>query len=219
MPTDTLSQNPAENRTSVYTRWQHGLSLQVEVGTQGVGADVRYGLLPRLSVRSGASFIPITANNILSLPGFQSTNNISIKFYNIHLTADFVPFKKVHGLRLVAGAAYLYKADGGISVISTGTYNYGNTTITGADVGSLNINVSWKGIAPYAGIGVFKSFPSHRFNFNLDLGTYYLNQPSTNIMGTGLLSDNTILEPQFNDNLKNYRWLPVVQLNFNFRLK
>jgi hypothetical protein len=57
------------------------------------------------------------------------------------------------------------------------------------------------------------------FNFNMDIGTYYLNQPSTHIIGTGLLTDNNTLEPQFNQNLKNYRWLPVLQLNFNFRLK
>lgn len=202
-----------------HIKFRHSLSLQIEAGTQGLGADLRYGLLSRLSVRGGMSFIPVKQNNVLTLPGFQSTNSASVNFYNAHLLADFVPFKKMRGFRLVGGAAYLYKAEGGVNVIPTGSYTYGNTTVTGTDIGSLNLAVSWKGVAPYAGFGLFKSFPNHLFNFNLDLGTYYLNQPQTHIVGTGLLSDNNQLEPQFNQNLKGYRWLPVLQLNFNFKLK
>lgn len=201
------------------TRYHHPLSLQMEAGTQGVGADLRYGLAKRLSLRAGMSFIPVKEDNVITLPGFESTNSASINFYNAHLLADFVPFKKMRGFRLVGGAAYLYKANGGLSVIPTGSYTYGNTTVTGTDIGNLNLNVSWKGVAPYLGIGLFKSFPSHVFNFNLDLGTYYLSQPQTHIIGTGLLTDNNSLEPQFNDNLRNYRWLPVLQLNFNFKIK
>jgi len=197
----------------------HHWSMQLEAGTQGVGADFRYGAFKQLSFRLGASFIPVTANNALSLPGFQSTNSINVNFYNAHLLADIVPFKGARGLRLVLGGAYLYRADGGLNVTPTGSYNYNNVTITGTDIGSLNMNVSWKGVAPYAGLGLFRSFPSHVFNFNLDLGTYYLAQPQTHIIGTGLLSDNYQLEPQFNENLKGYRWLPVLQLNFNFKLK
>ncbi|OCX54693.1 hypothetical protein BEL04_10740 [Mucilaginibacter sp. PPCGB 2223] len=205
--------------STITDAFKHHLSMQFEAGTQGVGADLRYGAFKQLSFRLGASFIPVTANNALSLPGFQSTNSINVNFYNAHLLADIVPFKGARGLRLVLGGAYLYKADGGLNVIPTGSYNYNNVTVTGTDIGSLNMNVSWKGVAPYMGLGLFRSFPSHVFNFNLDLGTYYLAQPHTHIIGTGLLSDNYQLEPQFNENLKDYRWLPVLQLNFNFKLK
>jgi len=212
----TSKQSVVKQTTSdVYTS---PLSLQIEAGTQGLGADLRYGAFKRLSFRAGASFIPVTYNNALTLPGFQSTNNATVNFYNVHLLADVVPFKAARGLRIVAGAAYLYKADGGLNVVPTGSYTYGNTTVTSTDIGSLNMDVSWKGVAPYIGLGLFKSFPNHFFNFNLDLGTYYLSQPQTHIIGTGLLSSNSELEPQFNKNLKDYRWLPVIQLNFNFRL-
>lgn len=209
----------APNASTISARLPHHLSFQLEGGTQGVGGDLRYGAFQRASFRLGASFIPVTANNALSLPGFQSTNSISVNFYNIHLLADMVPFKGARGLRIVAGGAYLYKADGGLNVIPTGSYTYGNTTVTGTDIGNLDMNVSWKGIAPYLGLGLFRSFPSHVFNFNLDMGTYYMAQPQTHIIGTGLLADNYQLEPQFNNNLKQYRWLPVLQLNFNFKLK
>lgn len=217
--TDKDGQAGFDPKPKVQNPFTQPISLQLQVGTQGLGADVRFGVLRRLSLRAGLSFIPVKANNVLSLPGFQSTNSATINFYNAHLLADFVPFKGIRGFRLVGGAAYLYKADGGLSIIPTGSYTYGNTTVTGADIGNLNMNVSWKGIAPYMGIGLFKSFPNHVFNFNLDLGTYYMTSPSTHIIGTGLLTNNSTLEPQFNNNLKDYRWLPVIQLNFNFKIK
>jgi hypothetical protein len=194
------------------------ISLQLEAGTQGVGGDLRFKLAKKLSLRTGATFIPITANNAVSLPGFESQNTITVNFFNAHLLADWVPFGGVRSLRLVGGAAYFYKAEGSFFVIPTGSYKYGNTTVTGADIGNLNMSVAWKGVAPYAGLGLFRSFPKHFFNVNLDLGVYYLTAPQTHIVGTGLLADNSQLEPQFNENLKDYRWMPVIQLNFNFRL-
>lgn len=197
----------------------HPVSLQLQAGTQGVGADVRYGLQEKLSLRAGASFIPVNTSSNLSVSGFTTDYTADVKLFNLHLLADYAPFSSMKGLRLVAGGAYLYKADGGLVLTPTGNYNFGNYALTGADVGVLNMDVTWKGVAPYIGLGLFKSFPNHFFNFNLDLGTYYLSSPSTHITGTNMLNGNYQLEPQINENMKDYRWLPVLQLNFNFRLK
>ncbi|WP_233268746.1 hypothetical protein [Mucilaginibacter lacusdianchii] len=195
------------------------LSLQLQVGTQGVGGDLRYGSDKRFSARAGVSFIPVKVNNVFSFSGFDGSTNASVKFSNVHLLADFVPFKQARGFRLVGGAAYLYHAQGGMEFLPTGDYKFGNYTVTADDLGKLNMDISWKGVAPYLGIGLFKSFPNRLFNINLDLGTYYLSQPSSHIVGTNLLSDNNQLEPQLNSNIKSYRWLPVLQVNFNFKLQ
>ena len=212
---DSVKKSSAKNQ-EVFLRH---ISFQLEAGSQGPGADLRYGLNKHLSARLGGNFIPFTGDNLVNLPGFQSTNTIRVNFYNVHLLADYVPFTSVRSFRLVVGGAYLYKADGGFTVIPTGSYTYNGITVTGTDIGTLNMDVTWKGFAPYAGLGLFRSFPHHMFNVNLDLGTYYLTAPQTHIIGTGLLADNYKLEPQFNQNLKDYRWLPVIQLNFNFRIK
>jgi hypothetical protein len=195
------------------------VAFQLTAGTQGVGGDFHFGVAKQLSLRAGAAFIPVKANNVFTIAGFQSTNNVSVKFSNIHLMADLIPFANAQGFRLVAGAGYLYKATGGLEVIPTGTYNVGNYNLTAADLGRLNIDVSWKGVAPYLGIGLFKGIPKRRFNVNFDFGTYYLSQPRTRVIGTEMLADNYKLEPQFNSNLKNYRWMPVMQMNFNFRIR
>ena len=68
-------------------------------------------------------------------------------------------------------------------------------------------------------VALFKSFPNRLFNMNIDVGTYYLASPGTSFTGTKLLSDNNSQASQFHQNMEGYRWLPVLQLNFNFRIK
>ncbi len=207
------------NSNKTIPNYTNALSLQLEAGTQGVGGDLRFGLSQRLSARLGANFAPINTSNNLSFSGFTTDYTADVKFSNVHLLLDLVPFKRIRGFRLVTGAAYLYQASGAVTLSPTGNYTFGNYKVTGADIGTLNMQVDWKGVAPYFGLGLFRGFPSHFFNFNLDLGTYYLTSPKTHIVGTNLLADNNSLEPQFNENLKDYRWMPVLQLNFNFRIK
>ena len=195
------------------------ISAQVIMGSQGIGLEGRYGISESFSARLGGSFLPARANNVFTLNGLNSTTNVSAKFYNVHLLADYIPNPDVQWLRIVGGAAYLYKAQGNVDVLPVGNYHVANYSISSAELGTLKIDVSWKGVAPYLGLGFFNCFPSNVFNMNFDLGTYYLNQPKSTIVGTKLLSDNYKLEPQVDSNLKSYRWLPVLQVNFNFRIQ
>jgi hypothetical protein len=193
-------------------------ALEINVGTQGIGADYSYGILPRLAVRLGADIIPLSAKNLFNVSGFKSTSKATAKFQNIHLLADFIPFKDHSGLRLVGGMAYFFKANGDINLQPSDEYSYGDIILTSDQVGQINMNVNWNGVAPYVGIGLARLFPSRLFNVNLDVGTYYLSRPNATITGTGILEGNGSQTGQLNDNLKNYKWLPVLQLNFNFKL-
>jgi hypothetical protein len=206
-------ENKAESSNS-------NISIQLSGGTQGIGGDLRYGFINKLSLRLGGNYTPLTYNGSVTSSGLQTNFNLAAKFANFHLLADYAPFINTKGLRLVSGLAYFNQGSLTASVNPTGSINVGNYTLSGADIGNLNLDVSWKrGVAPYLGIGLFKSFPNHFFNVNLDLGTYYVNSPSTNIAGTGLLLDNYKLEPKLNENLRDYKWLPVLQLNLNFKIK
>lgn len=216
---DFEAKNNRSNLADTISRIKSSLSLQLQAGTQGLGADLRYAVLPALSMRLGASFIPVTVKNAFTFSGFESRNDVDVKFSNVHLLADFVPFANIKGFRLVGGAGYLFEANGGVNVVPTGNYNYGEIALTPAQVGKVNIDVSWQGLAPYLGIGLFKSFPKKLFNINIDLGSYYLTTPKTTIVGTGMLSGNDSQEELINSNMSSYRWLPVAQLNFNFKLK
>ena len=51
-------------------------SIQLNLGTQGVGAELIYGLLPRLALRVGGNVIPIKANDVFNFDDFKSKTNI-----------------------------------------------------------------------------------------------------------------------------------------------
>lgn len=195
------------------------MSLQLHAGTQGIGADFRYGLLPKLSLRFGGSIIPsVTANNAFKIAGFDADNTLKANFTNLHLLGDFAPFK-TNSFRVVAGISYLFNANGDLNFKPRGNYNFDGLELTSEEVGDLNIGLSWQGLAPYLGLGFLRSFPKNKFNVNIDFGTYYLTAPRSTVVGTKLLSDNEALEPQLDENMSSYRFLPVIQLNFNFKIK
>ena len=194
------------------------VSVQILVGSQGIGADVRYGILPRLSGRLGFGIIPVTVNGVFGFSSTATDNQLSARFSNIHLLADYSPFSWSR-FRLVGGAAYLVKGNASVIITPTGSYQFGNTSVNSSQIGVLQASVDWKGVAPYLGLSLLRAFPNKFFNTNIDIGTYYLSSPGTSLTGTKMLSDNSSQEPKFNQNMQGYRWLPVVQLNFNFRIK
>jgi len=195
------------------------LSLQLHAGTQGIGADFRYGLMPKLSLRFGGSIIPsVTANNAFTIAGFDADNTLKANFANLHLLGDYAPFK-TNSFKIVGGISYLFNANGDLNFKPRGNYNFDGLELTSEEVGDLNIGLTWKGVAPYLGLGLLQSFPKNKFNVNIDFGTYYLTAPRSTVVGTKLLSDNDALEPQLDENMSSYRFLPVIQLNFNFKIK
>jgi len=199
---------------------KHPVSIQFHAGTQGIGIDARYGITQQLSFRLGGSAIlPIKINNALKFSDFNSTNNLRADLANAHLLADYAPFKKWQGFRLVGGTGYLFKGNGRLNVIPKGDFKYGDIRLTPEQLGVVDFNISWRGIAPYVGVGFLKSFPKKAFNVNIDLGTYYLTAPKATIVGTEMLAHNDSQSDLITSNVSDYRWLPVIQLNFNFKIK
>jgi len=193
-------------------------SVKLNLGSQGIGGEFTYGVAKKVALRLGVNVIPVSVNDAFEFADFNSTSKVSAKFTNIHLLADYTPFKSAPAFRLVGGVAYFARAKGSMYVQPKDNYTYGDIVLNEEQMGYLNMDIDWKGIAPYAGIGLFRVMPKRRFNVNLDLGTYYLKQPDIKIVGTGILKGNNSQEGQLEENVKDYRWLPVIQLNFSYKL-
>lgn len=192
-------------------------AIQLNIGTQGIGAAYTYGVGKQLALRGGINAIPIKANDVFKISGFNSTSHVSADFYNLHVLADYTPFQQVSWFRVVGGFAYFFKANGNARISPSDDYKYGDLTLTPEQIGYVDLNVDWDGLAPYLGIGLLRTFPKRKFNVNVDLGTYYLNKPEASILGTGLLTGNDSQTDQLQSNIKDYRWLPILQVNFNYK--
>ncbi|SFH34880.1 hypothetical protein [Pedobacter insulae] len=196
------------------TKVKKDMSLQVMVGTQGIGVNFRYVLTPKIGLRFGGSYAQASANDLLKIDGFKTTNKASGKFNTVQALAEFMPLK---GIRLVGGVAYLASAEASIYLTPKDTQKFEDMTFTPAEIGSLDVTADWGTIAPYFGFGFGKGIPKKRFNVNFDLGAYYLSAPSVTIVGTKRLSENDPNEAIIQENMKGYRFMPVAQLNFNFK--
>jgi len=197
---------------------KHDQSIGITTGAQGFGAEYRYGLFSSLNLRAGFSYLPLSRDNVFKLHDLNSNNTVSAKFTGISLLADFTPFKGFGFLRIVGGASYLVQANGHVFVQPTDAYKYGDIALSQDQVGNLDMDVNWKGIAPYAGLGFVHAFPKKKFNINLDLGVYHLVAPTAQMTGTGLLAGNSSQSSTLQNNVSDIRWAPKVQLNFNFKL-
>jgi hypothetical protein len=190
-------------------------SVNLHFGSQGIGTELKYNFYKKLSARLGASIIPVEVNNVIRLDDFETEDKFAAKFTNIHLLFDY-PIAG-QGVRFVAGGAYFIKAKGSIDRTAKASTGFGEITYTPEQLGTLTSNIDWKGFAPYAGFAFFRAFPKNRFNITLDMGTYYLTKPTTNFTSTGMLTVEEKGQQQFQSNMEGYRWLPVLQLSFNYK--
>jgi hypothetical protein len=203
---------PQSEATSV----NHTTTVSIGLGTTGINLEGKVALNKHFNARLGASILPLSYNGPLTLDGVHTQATADATLSKINLLAEYKPFSKA-AIRLVGGLAYVF-ATPGIILHPTQNYKLGQTTLTPNDLGQMNINVDWSGIAPYLGVAFFHDFPKRKFNINADLGMYYLSKPKTTWSGTNLLNDNQSNQQQLDDNLSGYRWYPEIKISFNYKV-
>lgn len=196
------------------------LLVSITAGTTGLGLEAKKLLDHNLSVKGGFSFLPqLSFTNNTSTTPFNNDSKYSGNFSKAQLLLEYSPFN-IQGIRLVGGGAYIFALKTAIDRQATGNYTNGSIVYTPADIGVMHLQADWKGPAAYAGLSFFNIIPHNVFNLTLDLGTYYLSTPKTSITGTQLLAlnNNDNNRQHWQQNVNQYRWLPVLQLNFNFKI-
>lgn len=193
-------------------------ALGLTAGSQGIGLDFTQSIDPGISVRVGGSYLPVSYKYTGVFSQVDSDIKLKTKsFANAHLLVDFFPSMDL-GLRITAGAGYFFNATANANVQPAGNYKYGDIALTGAQLGSMEGNIKWKGIAPYLGAGWLFHFQEGEspITLGIDLGTYYLPKPDATLTGTNLFENNAYNEEKFKENVKGYRWLPLVQLTLRY---
>ena len=196
--------------------------LSATAATQGFGLDIKVAPKPNYAIRVGASILPVGGTHIYSVRSEPTDVALDGKLSNAHLMLDWHPW--INGYEwskkivVTAGAGYFWENGGTATVSYRGTYKYGDILIPSEDLGQLEGNVKWHKIAPYLGFGFENVFPRNKFNLGFALGTYYMGSPDATLVGTKFLTANRSNEAQLQKNMSYYRFLPVLQVNFNFGL-
>jgi hypothetical protein len=196
----------------------------IHAGTQGFGASATLAVSSKLSLEAGMSFLPVNRRVFRVYNSYNTESDASARFSNVHLLLNWTPFVTASNLfrhfLANAGIGYFFKADGHIDTRLADDYHYGEIIIEPHEVGALTTDASWKGaVAPYLGAGLQHMEIVPRLGIGVTVGSYYLRAPDIAITGTNLLEGNESNTPVVQKNLKSYRFLPVLQLNFSYQIK
>ncbi len=195
----------------------HRFMTSLHAGTVGFGLDFKYNYGIH-TARLGYSTVPFHYATSVDM-GIKMGADAKVAYNNLHLLYDVQPFKKVVWFRLTTGVAIFTSAQIKAKLTPQEAVETKIVTLTAEEIGDVEITIDSKGFAPYLGLGLGRAVPKKKFNVNFDFGTYYLPAPKVTVIGTKLLENNTALGKQMTEDLKTYRWMPVIQLNFTYLIK
>ena len=191
------------------------IGINPRVGFLGYGIEVSAGVSDRLSL--GVGFNNATRKRQGTTEGVDYEYDLRLRSGEV--MANFHPF--AGAFRLRAGALLnrnefiLTGRPGG-----SGTYDFNGTTYTAAEVGTLTGKVSFNRSAPYLGLG-WGNRPNGNWGLTFDLGAVYQGKPKFSLEATGaaagLAADLEAERQQAEQDLKSFKWYPVLQLGLYFR--
>lgn len=92
--------------------------------------------------------------------------------------------------------------------------------LTPEDVGTVDLRLQWQSVLGYVGWGFGRAVPRKRLGVGVEMGVYYLGRPRVNLTYEGFLETTTLDEqvPIVENNLRNYRYLPTLNLRLTYNL-
>ncbi|MEM7570803.1 MAG: hypothetical protein AAF337_13510 [Pseudomonadota bacterium] len=193
---------------------RRGPTLTLKVGSNGLGAEVTYGLSHIVRVRAGGYGFKA---------GFDATTtdvdyDLDLRLLSGAGYLDVHPFGG--RFRLTAGLVYnANRAD------ATGQVNqelvFGDNTFSPAQVGTIEGAVDFRRWSPYAGIGWGSPLTKEsNWAFEADVGVLFQGRPEVSLMSVGgeLSADPVLMnavadeEAELQDDIDFFRFYPVVSL-------
>ncbi|MGK6351549.1 hypothetical protein [Parapedobacter sp. DT-150] len=196
-------------------------SLGGLVGTTGVGLAFYHPLGVQFGLQAGVSLMPYNTQIVAQYGEHETRSEARARLHNAHLLLGWVPFYRAeNGFRHLAinvGVGYLFQAQGTIDTRLNESYYYGDIELPPADIGTMHTTISWdEAVVPYGGLSFGDVRIDDHFGLNFALGGYLLSQPRVEVVGTGLLQGNEANQPIIERNIKNYRYLPNLQLGIAY---
>ena len=199
------------------------VGVLLKAGTLGAGLDVTVGMSESLGLRLQAN--ALSYENDFTESDVDYRADIELK--SAGLLLDWHPFSGV--FRVSLGAYWNGNEATAVGRPTGGTYVINDVTYNAADIGSLNGQIDFESVAPYFGIG-FASAPKagRGITFSFDLGVLYQGEPNVGLTATcgvglppatstQLQSDDAAEQASLQEDLKNYKFYPVVSFGIGYR--
>ena len=188
-------------------------SIGVRAGTLGIGVELSYPLSQRLGLRINADSYKYTKS--FNQSDIEYDGKATLKTGS--LLVDWFPF--ANNFRISAGPMY-----NGNKVDLTS--QPGNVIVNGTTYqATIDGQVTFKKYVPYAGIGYGRPIGTG-LSLTFDLGVIFQGTPTATLTGTctsptpgacnTFQSDLAAQQQTANDDLKNFRYYPVLSLGLAY---
>ena len=187
-------------------------------GLLGAGLDIERSFTDTISARVGINYLPYDYNGTED----DIDYDFELKMLTLGVFLDWHPFKG--SFRLTGGVMYNGNSLDAKAKSAT-TFDIGDNTYPGDQVGTLSGEIDFNDFAPYAGLGWNTAFGKDgHWGFIFELGVMFQGSPTAKLSATGPLAsdpgfqaDLSKEENNLQDDLDNFEYYPVISIGFNYR--
>jgi hypothetical protein len=194
--------------------------MVAHAGLLGYGADFATRVNPHLILRAGVNFFQLEGFEVVrELAGRSVLIVASNNTLSFDMMGEYYPWQK-SSFKLLFGASYIQSLTANAMIMVTDPMMFGEIELTPEQVGEMEIELAYGGMAPFLGIGFGRSVPNKRIGLGLEVGSYYIGSPSVNMNASELLEPSASAEQEksFEESLRTLSWLPAVKFRLAVRL-
>ena len=198
------------------TGWAVGLNL---VNTAGPGLEVAYKINNKFAVRLSGNYIDASSFNPAEIffPNDLEVTSVA-KLGKIGLIGEY---SLTDFFSINAGVVYnMFEA--ATTMKAKDSVKLGDATFSPEEFGVVTIDLKPKGkIAPYLGVGFWRTIPNKKIGFKLDVGTFYQAAPVVELTANNFLSDTQNADNQkvLEEMASGFAFYPVVNMSIQFKIK
>jgi hypothetical protein len=194
--------------------------MVAHAGLLGYGADFATRVNPHLILRAGVNFFQLEGFEVVrELAGRSVLIVASNNTLSFDMMGEYYPWQK-SSFKLLFGASYIQSLTANAMIMVTDPMMFGEIELTPEQVGEMEIELAYGGMAPFLGIGFGRSVPNKRIGLGLEVGSYYIGSPSVNMNASELLEPSASAEQEkrFEESFRTLSWLPAVKFRLAVRL-
>ena len=194
--------------------------MVAHAGLLGYGADFATRVNPHLILRAGVNFFQLEGfEDVRELAGRSVLIVASNNTLSFDMMGEYYPWQK-SSFKLIFGGSYIQSLTANAMIMVTDPMMFGEIELTPEQVGEIDIELAYGGMAPFLGIGFGRSIPNKRIGLGLEVGSYYIGSPSVNMNASELLEPSASAEQEksLEESFRTLSWLPAVKFRLAVRL-
>lgn len=203
----------ASAQTKIITPPKKSYALTLKVSTLGLGLDGTTNIAKDLNVRVGGHFMSL-GYNAGGKADEDYKYDAKAKLLSFSALVDYFPGGSI--FKISGGLLFnLNKVE--ITMIPNQVYHINGKTYDQSNLGQVLTTTDFAKVAPYLGIGLCNPLAYKQFGFTMDIGGIYQSAPKISMSATGLMEPTATQSAIIEDNVKWFKFYPVLTLGLTYK--